>query len=71
MPGRAVIVMALIAGHPTCAPCLIRKAGIESEAALQAIVERIQSSVVVHREHGRCRDCGSMTTVIYVTQPRV
>jgi len=58
----ALITAALIIERPLCLDCIAVKAGVGS-ATTEVTLARIGNALVLQREPGRCRECGSIGVV--------
>ena len=68
MPDRGALVAAIILGRPLCLPCIAAKA-TENLETTAAVLERIETVVVVRRACERCQVCGLETDVLWIDRP--
>jgi hypothetical protein len=69
MPETLATITALIVERPLCVNCLAGKLDLPSRSDLDERLERIRRVLDLRREEGRCRACGTMTTVVSVGRP--
>src|SRR5262245_1422545 len=60
---RASLVTTLIMERPLCLQCIASKATATEAEVLDALASIQQSGLDLRTEHGRCRACGTETTV--------
>jgi hypothetical protein len=70
MPERAALITALMLERPLCLPCAITTTGL-SRGAVDVLIARIQSALVIHRSVARCDACGQITQVLFFNRPTV
>jgi hypothetical protein len=68
MPDRAALVTALILDRPLCGDCLGVTSGY-GWRALDATLTTVAGVLRLRRAIGRCRTCGTTTTVLSVDRP--
>jgi len=60
---RASLVTTLIMERPLCMKCIVSKATATDAEVLDALASIQHSGLDLRTEHGRCRACGTETTV--------
>lgn len=62
MPERGALVAVLIIERPLCVECIADKSGI-SLGDVEPLLQRIGTSITLHRAVDRCRGCGRTVAV--------
>jgi ribosomal protein S27AE len=68
MADGIAIITALILDRPTCGDCIATKSGVDG-SAIDALIERIEVVMAMHRSRDHCRVCGAISTVYSVEPP--
>jgi len=66
---RVAVIAAVLIDRPVCIPCIANKVGITS-GELPAYLHRVGKAFAVYDEIGRCRTCGTVTTVFSLRPAR-
>jgi hypothetical protein len=68
MAHRAALITALILERPLCIRCIQEKSGLRPPS-LRTTLSNIRTVLRVRREHGRCRACGIVTSIVSLHRP--
>ena len=68
MPDRAALITALILDRPMCLDCLVVQSGVRTRD-LDGTLATVSGVLSLHLAAGRCRGCGTMTTVLSLDRP--
>ena len=68
MSDCAALVTALILDCPTCLDCIVVKSGLRPRD-LDPALATVSGVLRLHQAAGRCRACGTTTTVLVIDRP--